>query len=572
VLTIGQTLRDRYEIEAVLGEGGMGRVYRARHQQRGLTVAIKEIACPDEAAQRSVRAEAETLSRLSHPNLPKVYDFLQQDDYCYIVMELVRGVPLHEHLAREQQRPSEATVLDWARQLCAVLRYLHGHKPPVIFKDLKPANIMLSEDGRLKLVDFGISKVMETPDDVTRTIAKGAISPGFAPPEQYSGGTDVRSDIYALGATLYTLACGVRPPDSVDIAARVQMPVPMRDLNPDIAERTAAIFAWTMQISPSDRPQTIDEVIDAFAGKRWAPSQSGQRQTTAGQSTARPADGKAAVAGVALLAMMVLGVVSWRHQGRASAPAAALPAAVSGRLKIDTVPAAAHAEVDGKMVGVTPFESDVSEGIHHVRLTLEHYESVDKAINIKRGVTIQCDPERAAESHHHRRPAESRHGEARRQRGRDGRRQPSHAIERFSRHPRRKLGLPPLQWGHDRGAVDRRPDLSVEPGSASHQRRGPSAAASEDDGHQHGAGLDPGGGLDDGAAPADGCARRRGGRADPTEPAIRARARCGGRRHPPWRCVRRRAAAVPRRAVRTVEDQPAYFLHDTGGRDAKRKR
>jgi serine/threonine protein kinase len=260
VLETGQTLLDLYVIEECVGSGGMGRVHRAHRIDNNQTVAIKEIECHHEDDLEQIRGEAETLRGLSHPALPRVFDFIADVECCYIVMEYVPGRTLFD-VIHHGNPPSEATVLGWGRQLCDVLSYLHQRQPIVIFRDLKPSNVMMTMGDRLKVIDFGIAKTMETPGEMTRTILKGTVSPGYSPPEQYSGGTDARSDIYALGATLYVAATRQKPPESLELASGDRQLAEVRSLNPSIGERTAALIHHMLQLRPDQRPQNITAVL-----------------------------------------------------------------------------------------------------------------------------------------------------------------------------------------------------------------------------------------------------------------------------------------------------------------------
>src|SRR5258708_1068101 len=209
-------VRGRYLMLKKVGQGGVAAVYQAHDLRRGISVAIKEMSQdglpPDELreALASFDAEARLLTRLRHPNLPRVYETFSEQGRQYLVMDYIAG----ETLEQRQKRLGggalpEGEVLAWARQICDVLGYLHGQRPPVIFRDLKPANVMLTTDGQIHLIDFGIPRVFgagRTHD--TQVLG----TPGFAPPEQYGKAqTDARADVYALGCTLYQLLTGYDP-------------------------------------------------------------------------------------------------------------------------------------------------------------------------------------------------------------------------------------------------------------------------------------------------------------------------------------------------------------------------
>lgn len=202
-------LGKRYLILKVVGQGGMAAVYQATDTRANRVVALKEMSqdnlSPDDLkeALESFAAEAKLLKNLSHDNLPKIYDSFSESARNYLVMEFVEGQTLDQRLAGAHGPLPEAEVMRWAAQLCAALTYLHTRKPPVIFRDLKPANIMVTPQGKVKLIDFGIARIF-TPNRRRDTQALG--TPGYAPPEQYgSAQTDPRADVYALGATLYQL-------------------------------------------------------------------------------------------------------------------------------------------------------------------------------------------------------------------------------------------------------------------------------------------------------------------------------------------------------------------------------
>ncbi len=202
-------LRKRYVIVRAIGRGGMAAVYEARDTRRGTSCAIKEMSLstvPQHERPQAIQnflAEARILSRLNHPNLPAFTDFFTEGTRHFLVMEFVDGSTLEELLEANNGPFSERRVLGWARQLCDVLEYLHGQQPPIIFRDLKPGNIMLTRAGHIKLIDFGIARLFRfsTAQD-TQLLG----TPGFAPPEQYgSSQTDARSDIYSLAMTLFQL-------------------------------------------------------------------------------------------------------------------------------------------------------------------------------------------------------------------------------------------------------------------------------------------------------------------------------------------------------------------------------
>lgn len=250
-------LQDRYELERKLGQGGMGAVYLA-NDRRLSTVrwAVKELSdalISDPAERRQAaenfRHEAELLARLNHPNLPKVTDHFTQEGKSYLVMELVEGETLQAYMQREGLPRPLPEVLDWIEQLCAVLSYLHNQRPPVIFRDLKPANIMLTPSGQLKLIDFGIARLFK-PGQAADTHAFGTV--GYSAPEQYgSGQTDQRSDIFSLAVLLHQLLTGYDPTNTP-----FRIP-PAAQLNPELPSELSAVLERAMH---NDRVQRFADM------------------------------------------------------------------------------------------------------------------------------------------------------------------------------------------------------------------------------------------------------------------------------------------------------------------------
>jgi serine/threonine-protein kinase len=271
MLAPDSTLQDgRYSIVRTLGAGGMGAVYLARDRNlSGLMVAVKENFDTSQAAQDQFHREAMTLARLRHPNLPQVSDHFIESSGCqYLVMDYVEGKDLTQVLDERGLLP-EAEVLGWISQVFDALHYMHSwsdtgnsRTTPIIHRDIKPGNIKLTSSGQVVLVDFGIVKVQT---DAFSGTAVRAASSGYSPIEQYTGGTTVRSDIYATGATLYHLLTGLIPPASPDIAAGTPLLSP-RKLNPAISATTEAVILQAMRIPAGERFQSILEMRQALAG------------------------------------------------------------------------------------------------------------------------------------------------------------------------------------------------------------------------------------------------------------------------------------------------------------------
>src|SRR5437667_6084943 len=250
-LLSGNLLGNRYRIVEMIGQGGFGAVYKVRDERfpSKPVVAIKEMSdsqlSPSEKAKalQDFRNEADLLVQLKHPNLPNVSDVFEEGGKAYVVMEFIEGRTLEE-LQDEQNGPlDECLVMGWALQLCTVLHYLHTRPQPIIFRDLKPTNVMVTADGEIKLIDFGIARIFKA------TVTKDTSllgSQGYAPLEQYGRGqSDARSDIYALGATLYDLLTHEVPADS-----------PTRRVNP-------GAFETPRQLNPRISPATETIVLKA---------------------------------------------------------------------------------------------------------------------------------------------------------------------------------------------------------------------------------------------------------------------------------------------------------------------
>jgi serine/threonine protein kinase len=256
---------DRYLISKLLGQGGMGAVYLVMDTRLGnKQCALKEMS--DSAIQdpgerqkaiQAFRQEAQMLSCLSHPGLPRVTDFFSRDDKHFLVMDFIEGRSLSDLLEERQSPFPESRVLDWGNQLSEVLHYLHSQTPPIVYRDLKPDNIIASTNKeRLRLIDFGAARTFK-PQQGKDTTAIG--TPGYAPPEQYGmGQTDARSDVYALGATLHQLLTLHDPGQRL-----FQFPA-VRSLNPNISPHIEAAIARAVDKDISLRWQTVVAFQDAL--------------------------------------------------------------------------------------------------------------------------------------------------------------------------------------------------------------------------------------------------------------------------------------------------------------------
>jgi serine/threonine protein kinase len=247
-------LAGRYLIVRKIADGGFSAVYYGEDMRLGnCPVAIKEMAVRahgtnPQAIQQAVadfQQEAELLAHVNHPNLPRVLDRFEEGGRQFLIMDFIEGHTLEQTLAAANGPLTEAQVLQWAAQLCDVLQFLHEQQPPIIYRDLKPANVMLQFDGTIKLIDFGIARFYK-PGKTSDTTAFG--TPGYAPPEQFgSGQSDARADIYALGAMLYQLLT------AYDIGATPFNFPPARQINPAIAPRVDAALAQATRANAAER-------------------------------------------------------------------------------------------------------------------------------------------------------------------------------------------------------------------------------------------------------------------------------------------------------------------------------
>ncbi|MBS2006940.1 MAG: serine/threonine protein kinase [Cyanobacteria bacterium SZAS TMP-1] len=247
-------LRNRWQVVDYLGQGGMGTVYLAKDLNLDDRKCVVKKLRDDffreedkEKAQQFFLREAKVLSKLQHPNIVLVLDSFREGDDYYLVMEYVEGHNLHDMLKEREEPFTEEQVLIWARQVCDVLHYLHCNDPPVIYRDLKPSNIMIDTKDRVKLVDFGIARLYQEEGDNTHVVSQG-----YSPPEQYWGGADPRSDVYALGATMYFLLTGREP-----LALTVSSP---RDSRADVSEAADLIIQRATQQDVFLRYQSAAEM------------------------------------------------------------------------------------------------------------------------------------------------------------------------------------------------------------------------------------------------------------------------------------------------------------------------
>lgn len=264
-LTPGYLLHQRYRISYVLGQGGFGIVYQAQDIRLNTTVAIKESFDTSVDFLRQFEREAQMLARLDHPALTDVTDYFTEGGRSYLVMRYVAGEDLGDYLDRQpDKRISEAEAIKIIHPVLAALEYLHSQKPPIIHRDVKPGNIRLAPDGKVFLVDLGLAKLYDNPTRQTTSGAQ-AVTPGFAPLEQYGKGiTEPRSDLYALGATLYCMLSGLSDVPDAPQRAQDDLLQPLRQINPVVSPQMEQCVATLLALKPEDRYANVAAVRQAL--------------------------------------------------------------------------------------------------------------------------------------------------------------------------------------------------------------------------------------------------------------------------------------------------------------------
>ncbi len=260
MLQIGSLVDGKYKILNEVGRGGMSIVYLAMNEKANKQWAIKEVRKDGvqdfEVVKQGLIVETDMLKRLRHPSLPSIVDVIEDNDTFLIVMDYIEGNPLSKALEEYGAQPQEM-VIEWAKQLCDVLGYLHSQSPPIIYRDMKPANVMLKPDGNVTLIDFGTAREFKE-KNLADTTCLGTV--GYAAPEQFGGmgQTDARTDIYCLGATLYHLVTGMNP---CEPPYEIR---PIRQINPALSGGLERIIQKCTQRNPEDRYQSCAELMYAL--------------------------------------------------------------------------------------------------------------------------------------------------------------------------------------------------------------------------------------------------------------------------------------------------------------------
>ena len=258
---VGQIIDDKYEILTLIGQGGMSKVYLARDRRLNKQWAVKEIQKKardknNEVVVQSAIAEANMIKQLDQPSIVRIVDIIDNPDVIYIIEDYIEGETLNTILEENGAQPQEL-VIEWAMQICESLEYLHTRKPAIIYRDMKPSNVMLKPDGNIKIIDFGIAREYKE-QSLADTVSLG--TKGYAAPEQFGGKgqTDARTDVYCLGVTLYHLVTGHSPCDPpYEI-------YPIRHWNPQLDPGLEAIIEKCTQLNPNDRYQSCAELLYAL--------------------------------------------------------------------------------------------------------------------------------------------------------------------------------------------------------------------------------------------------------------------------------------------------------------------
>src|SRR5512146_2135401 len=328
-LPAGHMLDGRYRVHKVLGQGGMGRVYLANDTRlANRPVAAKEMIIGDGIAEKKAiedfAREARVLASLSHPGIPNVIDYFAENNRHYLVMEFVAGGDLQGMLDKlgPKGKLPETRVLRWARQMLDVLSFLHSQTPPIIYRDLKPGNIMIDKGGRAMLIDFGIARFLPPGGRGTQI---GSV--GYAPPEQYMGKVEPRSDLDSLAATMHHLLSGRDP----QLEPPFSFP-PLRDLSPEVSVKTAEVVMRALDKDVEKRPPSARDMMHALPDPGPEPKASGALGSGAGNA--------------APMASMRTVVLDRSHSAGSSAVGMVLAAASGPRL--GATPSASDASASAK--------------------------------------------------------------------------------------------------------------------------------------------------------------------------------------------------------------------------------
>lgn len=342
---LSDVMTRRYRLISLLGQGGMGRVFLCEGCEGRVAVKVTRLIEADgehSQALKQFRHEASILRGLSHPNLVGIRDYVEEENHGYLVMDYLPGETLAQRVGR-QGPVSVATALLWAKQLCEALDFLHRQNPTILFRDLKPSNVMVDSQDRLKLIDFGIARAQVT-GMLTATFLQGVGSAGYAPLEQYqgAGSTDQRSDIYALGATLFYALTGRTPASPIDVVADGSQVPSARSLNPGIPAWLDSVIRKMMATRKENRFQTAAEAGLAL-NRMIAIEDDPTEPLTA---PVRSAD-RAVYAATGFLTSAALGLMGWLFLS-AQAPTTESAPAPAARVRVASGPALPLSRPDAK--------------------------------------------------------------------------------------------------------------------------------------------------------------------------------------------------------------------------------
>jgi serine/threonine-protein kinase len=278
-LNPGTVLQNRYRIVSMLGQGGMGAVYRTWDTRLSIAVALKEMVPQPgiepallSELQKQFQQEAVVLARLNHPHLVRVTDYFQEEGKAYLAMDFVDGESLADKIEREGAQ-SQEQVIEWGKQLLDALAYCHNQG--IIHRDIKPQNVICRSDDRVVLVDFGLVKLWNPTDPQTRTVMRGMGTPEYAPPEQYDlqdSHTDPRSDLYSLGATLYHALTGQVPPTATLRMAKPEAYRPPRAIKRDISPPLETAITKAMALPVQERFPSAEAMAEVLTARGWTPT------------------------------------------------------------------------------------------------------------------------------------------------------------------------------------------------------------------------------------------------------------------------------------------------------------
>lgn len=393
---VGLVLDGKYEILKEIGQGGMSIVYVAMDNRLNKQWAVKELKNDGsqsvEMQLKGIEREANILKKVDHPVLPRIVDIIDKDGTIYVVMDYIQGLALDRILKEEGAQPQE-NVIEWAKQLASALDYLHSLNPPIIYRDMKPSNIMLQPDGRVKLIDFGTAKEYKV-ENIADTTALG--TRGYAAPEQFGDEqgrgiykTDARTDIYCLGATIYHIVTGKNPCEPPYVMR------PIREWNPALSSGLEKIIEKCTQPNPEDRYQNCSELI--YALEHYDELDSGHRKKQTGKLMLWGGTVAAMAVSIVISALGYQGIQNTRKQDYRSLIEKANTYKINGDYsKASEVYVEAITDVDGKnpeayldMLSLYVNYMDAEEGLERIGAYINSgYQNIQDNSEVVRQVAL----------------------------------------------------------------------------------------------------------------------------------------------------------------------------------------